>query len=237
MLFTSAMHIPCYILVDCTCSHNFVKFFVGREFRAIFICTSEAVDRSCATRDPVKSLCDQYVFNTVITCACSLVMAFGNPFRHMEIERNLANEEGVPNPRGSSSPVKKCWETLFYYCLQCNSLVLSGDLAQQRQESRQCALEQSKKLLKLESVMFERATKGLLKLDQLPEGTADSIINEYNMCFEDRNENIKLGTTAGGQFAWTYGSSEPVCPPPMEAHVPPGTRLVESRLWQDTQHQ
>ena len=224
-------------MIDCTCSHNFVKFFVGREFRAIFICTSEAVDRSCATRDPVKSLCDQYVFNTVITRARSLVMAFGNPFRLMEIERKLANEGGIPNPQGSSSPVKKCWETLFYYCLQCNSLFLSEDLGQQRQESRQCALDQSKKLLELESVMFERATEGLLKLDQLPEGTADSIMNEYNMCFEDQNENIKLSTTAGGQFAWTYGSSKPVRPPPMEAHVPPGTRLIECRLWQDTQHQ
>ena len=194
------------------------------------------MDERCATRDPVKSLCDQYVFNTVITRAHSLVMAFGNPFRLMEIERNLANEGRIRNPRGSSSPVKKCWETLFYYCLQCNSLVLSGDLAQQRQESRQCALEQSKKLLELKNVMFERATERLLKLDQIPESTVDGILNVYNKCFEDRNKKMKLNTT-GGQFAWTHGSSEPVRPPPMEAHVPPGTRLIECRLWQDTQHQ
>ena len=218
-------------MFDCTFTHDclFFKFYTGREFRAIFICTSEAVDGRCATRDPVKSLCDQYVFNTVITRARSLVMAFGNPFRLMEIERNLAN-------KGVSTLVRKCWQTLFYSCLQCNSLVLSDDLNQQRQDPRQSALEQSNRLLELESVMFERATEGLLKLDQIQESTADSILNVYKKCFEDRNKKLKLGTT-GGQFAWRYRSSEPVPPPPMEAQLPPGTRLIECRLWQNTQHQ
>ena len=194
------------------------------------------MDESCATRDPVKSLCDQYVFNTVITRARSLVMAFGNPFRLMEIERNLANEGDVPDSQGSSSLVRKCWQTLFYYCLQCNSLVLSDDLSQQRQESRQCALEQSARLLELESVMFDRATERLLKLDHIQESAADSILDVYNKCFEDRNKKMKLNT-AGGKFAWKYGSSEPVRPSPMEAHVPPGTPIIDCRLWQDTQHQ
>ena len=194
------------------------------------------MDENCATRDTVKSLCDQYVFNTVITRARSLVVAFGNPFRLMEIEKQLASVRDVTDSQGESMPITKCWQTFFYHCLQCNSLVFSDDLNLQRQESRQLALEQSTRLLELVSVMFERASEGLLKLDQIEGSTPDSILAVYNKCFEDQYAKLKLNAT-GGQFSWRCGSSQPVHQPPTGAQLPPGTPVIQCRLWQDTQHQ
>ena len=194
------------------------------------------MDENCATRDTVKSLCDQYVFNTVITRARSLVMAFGNPFRLMEIERHLANVRDVPDSQGKFMPVTKCWQTFFYHCLQCSSLVLSDDLNLQRQESRQLALEQNTRLLELEGIMFERANEGLLKLGQIEGSTADSILAVYNKCFEDQYAKLKLNAT-GGQLSWRCGSSQPVHQPPTDARLPPGMPVIQCRLWQDTQHQ
>ena len=145
--------------------------FVGREFKAVFICTSEAVDEHCATRDPVKSLCDQYVFNTVITRACSLVVAIGNPFRLMHIEGKLAD---------SANESKNCWQAFFYYCLQCNSLVLSKQLNSKLEETATMALQQSTRLMKIETILFDRATEALKEMHQCQIlAIQDSILKAY----------------------------------------------------------
>ena len=202
----------------------------GREFRAIFICTSEAVDERCATRDPVKSLCEQYVFNTVITRACSLVVAIGNPFRLMKIEEMGSQcDQDVDLSAGKR---KKCWQTFIFHCLQCKSLELTEELTYVRRSSPKKACEQKKSLSNLEDIMFRDARQGLKKLSQTPDDFGDSIMQAYNDCFAKKKQrlalesNIKVGT-----LEWIVEEADPQRP----KHGEPDTTkdAVLYRLWQN----
>jgi len=83
--------------------------FVGLEFRAVFISAYEATGTSGAAVNPTKSICDQYVFNTIITRAQSLVVCVGNPFLLLSIESHSKN-------------IKKCcWKEYLKRCLEISS--------------------------------------------------------------------------------------------------------------------
>ena len=86
---------------------NFVMFhqYIGREYRAVFLCTSEPVLEDGSTANPTKSICDKFVFNTVITRAQSLVVAVGNPYRLFDIEEK--------NPNGAG-----CWKEYVTQCFK-----------------------------------------------------------------------------------------------------------------------
>ena len=84
-------------------------FFTGREYRAIFVCTSEPVNPDGSSANSTKSVCDKFVFNTVITRAQSLVVAVGNPYRLFKIEKMS------PNGRG-------CWKEYVRHCLDKQSV-------------------------------------------------------------------------------------------------------------------
>ena len=88
-------------------------YHLGREFRAIFISTVEKTEDDGSTSDPTKSICDQYVFNTVITRAQSLVVCVGDPFLLLSIEKST--------PGYSIS----CWREYIKRCLETLSLQLS----------------------------------------------------------------------------------------------------------------
>ena len=88
--------------------------FLGREYRAIFVCTSEPVDSEGKTANPTKSICDKFVFNTVITRAQSLVVAVGNPYRLFKIE------DQCPNGRG-------CWKEYVRHCLNRRPSTVRGE--------------------------------------------------------------------------------------------------------------
>ena len=172
----------------------------GREFRALFICTSEAVDENCATRDPVKSLCDQYVFNTVITRSCSLIVAIGNPFRLMKIEA-LGERGDSVTVEWSAIKTKKCWQMFICRCLQCKSLLLTEKLMS----------EQRQALSNLEDVMFSEARKGLKELYRTPANLGDSILQAYNDCFAERCQELALASnTAEDALEWTLKESDPL---------------------------
>ena len=79
--------------------------YVGREYRAVFLCTSEPVLEDGSTANPTKSICDKFVFNTVITRAQSLVVAVGNPYRLFDIEEK--------NPNGAG-----CWKEYITQCFK-----------------------------------------------------------------------------------------------------------------------
>ena len=87
----------------------FAYVFSGREYRAIFVCTSEPVNPDGSSANPTKSVCDKFVFNTVITRAQSLVVAVGNPYRLFKIEKMS------PNGRG-------CWKEYVKHCLRMQSV-------------------------------------------------------------------------------------------------------------------
>ena len=203
----------------------------GREFRAIFICTSEAVDESCATVDPVKSLCDQYVFNTVITRACSLVVAIGNPFRLMKIETMGGRGDGMTSQRSAGE--MKCWQAFVFRCLQCRSLLLTEKLILARQSSPKKAYEQRKSLSNLEDIMFKEARKGLYKLSQTPDDFGDSIVEAYNDIFAKKHQKLTLASNPKvGTLEWTAGAAaDPQ--PPEHSEGQAGKDAILYRLWQN----
>ena len=63
--------------------------FAGSEFRVIFLSTAEPIDESGNSKNPTKSPCGQFVFNTAITRAKSLVVCAGNPFLLLKVEKNM----------------------------------------------------------------------------------------------------------------------------------------------------
>ena len=63
--------------------------FLGREFRAIFVSTTEATDNNGLCKNPTKSMTDPFVFNTVITRAQSLVVCVGNPYFLLRLEEKM----------------------------------------------------------------------------------------------------------------------------------------------------
>ena len=90
----------------------FCSFYIGREFRAIFIGTSEVTSDKCATLNPTKSICDRYVFNTAITRAQSLVVSVGNPFVLLRMEQHMKDKYGDGG---------KCWSEYIRRCLECKT--------------------------------------------------------------------------------------------------------------------
>ena len=186
------------------------------------------MDERCATRDPVKSLCDQYVFNTVITRACSLVVAIGNPFRLMKIEEMGSHDQVVDLSAGKR---KKCWQTFIFRCLQCKSLELTEELMNKRQSSQKKACEQRKSLSNLEDMMFREARQGLKKLSQTPEDFGDSIMQAYNDCFAEKNQRLALDSSnREGTLEWIIGE-DPQTPEHVGKEATKDAVLY--RLWQN----
>ena len=187
------------------------------------------MDERCATRDPVKSLCDQFVFNTVITRACSLVVAIGNPFRLMKIEEMGSHDQDVDLSAGKR---KKCWQTFIFHCLQCKSLVLTEELMYVRRSFPKKACEQKNSLSNLEDIMFREARQGLKKLSQTPDDFGDSIMQAYNDCFAKKKQKLALdSSTTEGTLEWTAEKAEPQHAEHVEKEAPEGAILY--RLWQN----
>ena len=180
--------------------YSVFPFSAGREYKAIFVCTSEPVKPGCRSYDPVKSLCDQYVFNTVITRACSLVVAIGNPFRLMKIEE-----------QAQIGYSESCWLPYFYHCLQCQSLTLSSVLNEKRVKLDHKEIEEGQKALN--TIMFKKATEQLKRLSKLPDMTHDTIVEEYSYCFQEKKVGLTL-ERVGGDLAWKFGKDQPfiTCP-------------------------
>ena len=184
------------------------------------------MDGNCATRDPVKSLCDQYVFNTIITRSCSLVVAIGNPFRLMHIESKIADS--------TSEVSKNCWQAFFYHCLQCNSLVLSKELNSKRQEAAEVALQQSTQLVQIENLLFDQATLALKEVHQHRIlAIQDSILNAYRekSLSRDGNKDLILTRKKKDDLSWSLWDD-------LESKESSavGHGLITCRLWQVTYH-
>ena len=86
-----------------------IVIHIGREFIAVFISTREATNSDGSTKNPTKSICDRYVFNTVITRAQSLVVAVGQPYYLFAIENR-------------NSYKIKCWREYLKHCIISNNL-------------------------------------------------------------------------------------------------------------------
>ena len=76
----------------------------------MFISTVEPTDLQQRPWDSVRSICNELVFNTVITRARSLVYSVGNPFLMQHLGTHYS---------------RNCWSVYIQRCIQCSSLHLS----------------------------------------------------------------------------------------------------------------
>ena len=83
----------------------------------LFISTSEPVyigpDGSVNPLNPTKSICDPFVFNTVMTSAQSLVVCVGNPFLLLRLEQSMVKKYGEKG---------RCWSHYLKACLDHNTV-------------------------------------------------------------------------------------------------------------------
>ena len=159
--------------------------YVGREFRAIFISTLEVTNKDGSTRNPTKSICDQYTFNTIITRAQSLIVCVGNPFLLFSIERH------APKYENREVPIY-CWREYVKRCLEANSFHLSP-------ECRDCFLE--KNISELQNKVFENLQRSLDSPCNKVHEVSDSILKAYKSAFQSnikcKDVKVKIGSKGG----------------------------------------
>ena len=94
--------------------------------------TSEPLEIDGKSKDPLKSLCNPFVFNTAISRAQSLVVAVGNPFMLLEIEDKTGNSR------------QRCWREYLRQCLDKNTIYFQKSY---RPKQRESVLSKLKELL------------------------------------------------------------------------------------------
>ena len=171
-----------------TISLNKYYSCTGREYRAVFISTLEATTTDGSALDPTKSICDQYVFNTVITRAESLIVCVGNPFLLFSIEKCTQKFKIY------------CWREYVKRCLEISSFRLAphchdiGELALQK------AIE------KLYEETFGDLQESLnCPFGYVKKGT-DSILETYKRVFQSnracRDVKVILGNIDNGDHGY-----------------------------------
>ena len=120
---------------------------VGREFRAIFVSTTEATDENGCCKNPTKSMANKFVFNTVITRAQSLVVCIGNPYFLCHL--NKSSEEH--------------WPTYINNCLECETFtLLNSNFTEVEKEKLQNILNLNSGHTKQELSSGDKIIKGYL---------------------------------------------------------------------------
>ena len=162
-------------------------FSVGREFRAVFISALEGTTVSGAALNPTKSICDPYVFNTIITRAQSLVVCVGNPFLLLSIESHTGQ--------------KQCWREYLKRCLEVSSLKISP---QCRNAFGDCQSTIQALYLKVFGDLQSFLASPQRKVD---DSIGDSILDAYKRAFQSlpqcRKLKVTLGRIANGDTGYT----------------------------------
>ena len=153
---------------------NSYKYFIGREFQAIFLSTAEPTDEYGSSKNPTKSPCGQYVFNTAITRAKSLVVCAGNPFLLMKIEKRMKNEQ--PN----------CWRDFIRRCMITKTFHVPSFPAAKYDGSVKESLQ------KLQSLVFSDNLSIVEVHEELHPEKKDPIITRYQKVVKKRYENYRL---------------------------------------------
>lgn len=126
------------------------------------MCTAQPVNVDYSPFDPVKSMCDQYVFNTIITRPKLHLVAVGNPFRLRKIEEN------------SKPPA--CWTEYLFQCWEWGSLTLSAKLQEGLESKQEACTEQ---VAALESLMFQSVANKMRRTHP-KEKKVDTILLGYS---------------------------------------------------------
>ena len=153
----------------------------GREYRAVFISTLEVTKDDGSTLDPTKSICDQYIFNTVITRAQSLIVCVGNPFLLFSIEKCTPNYKIY------------CWREYVKRCLETSSFQLAPQCYSIGESPLQKAIEK----------LYGETFVNLQELSPCGnvEKASDSILEAYKRAFQANkachNMKVILGSDNG----------------------------------------
>ncbi len=166
----------------------------GEEFSGIFLSTCEPTDNGGNALDPVRSICNEHVFNTLITRARSLVYVAGNPFMLCQM---------------GTKRKTNCLAEFIHRCIQCQSLIIpKAELDQKFDQLPQTIEQLLKKVFPVESL--DKATQ--LSLEP---GNVNDIVKEYITTLQHRPEYkraYKLVQDPTGRTTWetetTSGSDE-----------------------------
>ena len=132
--------------------------------------------------DSIKSICNEYVFNTVVTRARSLVCVAGNPFLLMHMGSGFKTN---------------CWIEYVRKCLQCDSLHVDSQLAQSQEQSLTTILELLFKKVGIMESLTEVAEEDCQEFDAIIERYIDELQKrkDYKVA-----KNLIQGPT--GEFKW-----------------------------------
>ena len=144
--------------------------YLGREFRAVFVSTTEATDSSGRSKNHTKSMADQFVFNTVVTRAQSLVVCVGNPYFLFHLESKMQSG-------------KKFWLAYINSCLECETFVYPNS------SFSQAGKEQ---LLNVVDVNTRHTTQLQRSGDKIIEGYLNSLAE-----FDEQKRTLKFSKTWG----------------------------------------
>ena len=156
----------------------------------MFLSTVEPTNEQGKSQNPVRSVCNKYVFNTIITRARCLVYAVGNPFLLLHV--------------GNEFPVN-CWKEYIQRCVTCQTFILPK-------------AKGADSIKKLPTVM-STISKMVLPLQQLNEAVSESnvdehvdeILKQYMKVFSSRDEqrtSFSLVQDPKGMKYWKYEGSD-----------------------------
>jgi len=150
------------MLCHATWGHCFIS--LGHEFKALFLSTSEPTDKDGATCNPTKSISDRYVFNTAITRARSFVVAVGNPFMLLRMERHMVQKYGEKG---------KCWSNYLKLCLDHGTLTVHDSLQVPESDKSRCI----QKLHKLVGEHLCRSSSDIWRAEEAAEASIRQLWN------------------------------------------------------------
>lgn len=150
---------------------------LGREFRAVFIGTSDITSEDGSPLNPTKTVFDPFIFNTAITRSKSLVVAVGNPFLILSVEKQMEKTHGTK---------AKCWSQFMKQCLECNTFHFSSKLNESIISKEECSTH-------LHDLLFGDF-KTRIEVDN-SEAQGDSILKAYQEELEKISEHKKAKLT------------------------------------------
>ena len=139
----------------------------------MFLSTTEPTTENGDPSDPVRSLSNEQVFNTIMTRARSLIYCVGNPFALCQI--------GDKYPAGVN-----CWKAYLQRCVQCETLQFTLQRERATTASTEAAAQEIQRLVFPHKTIDEAAAV------QIPNG-ADKIISQYIRELNQRRD-YRIGT-------------------------------------------
>jgi len=112
------------------------------------------LDASGGSTNPTKSLCDKYVFNTVLSRTKSLIVAVGNPYALLKTEEKMGDNE--------------CWKTYIKHCIDNKTFnipqIVEADIVK-----RECFIERLRaRVCKAMHTISQQAVCNQNKVSGLP---------------------------------------------------------------------